>query len=282
MRDFKAKYHLGQNFLTDTNLLDRLTELSSVESGEVVLEVGCGRGDLTAALLRRGAIVHGIEIDDDLIPFLENRFSSQLLEGQLILHHADARQVDWSTFSVSRLLSNVPYYLTRYLLRQAFVQQPTCKTMGFTLQLEAADRLLAGAPGDTNYQAKLYGPLAILRTFYGKSSITHRFKRGDFTPAPRVDSVFIVVEQGDQDDFYTEHARSCAEILEVAFEQRRKTLANNWRQSWSWEAGELTGFLVERNVEGKRAEEIRPEEWLELCKAIYRRFHNEFVHGKDG
>lgn len=277
MRDFGAKYHLGQNFLTNPALLDHLVELSSVEPGETVLEVGCGRGDLTAALLRRGAKVHGIEIDDDLIPFLKTRFPNEIAANQLVLHHIDAREVDWRTFDATRLLSNVPYYLTRYLLRQAFAQLATCRSMGFTLQREAAERLLAAAPDEPQFLPKLYGPLAILRSFYGKASITHRFKRGDFKPAPRVDSVFVVIERNEQDAFYTEHAKACAEIIEASFEQRRKTLANNWRNRWSWNAGELTGFLVEKNLVGKRAEEIRPQEWLAICKAIYERFQTEFM-----
>lgn len=275
MREFNAKYHLGQNFLTDPGLLDRLVKQSQVEPGEVVLEVGCGRGDLTAALLRRGAIVHGIEVDDDLIPILNDRFTDAVAEDRLVLYHTDARLVDWSTLGVTRLLSNVPYYLTRYLLRQAFVELPTCLTMGFTLQLEAAQRLLAAGPDEPNYLPKLYGPLAVLRSFYGKASITHRFKRGDFSPPPRVDSVFIVLEQSEPSDFYVDHARVCAEILEVSFHQRRKTLANNWRNNWSWLEGELAEFLLDKGLEGKRAEEIKLDDWLEICQAIYQRFRSE-------
>ena len=103
-----AKYHLGQNFLSDPALLDQLVAWSEVEAGERVLEVGCGRGDLTSALLRHEANVIGLEIDDDLIPILKQRFAQALKTEQLELHHVNARDIDWGQFAVERTLIQCP------------------------------------------------------------------------------------------------------------------------------------------------------------------------------
>lgn len=135
-----------------------------------------------------------------------------------------------------RMAANLPYYLTREFLYKALSELPELDSLSFMLQSEAAARLLAAEPADENFDHKLYGPAALLRSYYGRGRILKRLRRGDFSPPPRVDSVYVRLDR-DNDSLLAEYAvlaealglkmPTAKELLPfflAAFSARRKTL----------------------------------------------------------
>jgi 16S rRNA (adenine1518-N6/adenine1519-N6)-dimethyltransferase len=182
----RARKSLGQHFLHDPALLDRIAEASGAADGDVVLEIGPGPGGLTAALLKAGATVVAIEQDA--------RMAAGLLRTHrgdpFVLVQGDALEMDWSALVAPwtsqgarwRVVGNIPYYITSPLLDKALTP-PLPASVTFLVQEEVARRLVA-APGSGEFGALTVGIQAVAEVEIGP-----RIGRGAFRPPPKVDSV---------------------------------------------------------------------------------------------
>jgi 16S rRNA (adenine1518-N6/adenine1519-N6)-dimethyltransferase len=216
---------LGQNFLADRGLCDKIAALVAPQPGGV-LEIGAGLGALTAPLLARSRRVIAIETDRSLTAVLRQKFSPAIAAGQLELVEADARAVDLAALLVAlpeprTLAGNLPYHLSGLLLRRAVDLAGFCQRLVFLLQLEVVDRLCA-APGSSEY-----GALSVFAQAVYQPRRELIVRRGAFYPQPGVDSAVVVLE-------LREPARPApsaifARVVKSAFEKRRKTLRNAWR-----------------------------------------------------
>lgn len=260
-----AHRDLGQNFLTDAQLAERLVALAGVEAGEGVLEIGTGTGVLTRALAARGARVTTVEVDAGLVRAL--RAEDALPEGVTLLH-ADALRLDLEgrireLGAPVRVVANLPYAISAPLLRRLLDLRPLLREWSVMLQRDVAQRLLA-RPGSRDY-----GSLAVLHRLTVILERVMELSPRCFFPVPRVRSTFVRMRPIGSCDLDREALAELEGVVRAAFSQRRKTLANALRGAGLEappQAFERAGLDA-----SARAEQIPPEGFLRLARALGRR-----------
>jgi len=254
-----ASKALGQNFLFDEQLLDRIAAIPGDLSGRAVLEVGPGPGGLTRALLRAGARVTAIEMDRRCLPALaelESAFPSrlQVVEG-------DALRLDHAALMAGEphaVVANLPYNVgtelfTRWLSGEAWPPLWTSLTLMF--QEEVARRIVA-APGSA-----AYGRLSVLAQWRSEARLAMKVHRSAFTPPPKVMSAVVHVTPAAMPEGVS--ARMLERLTEAAFGQRRKML----RQSLKPVGGQ--SLLDKAGIAGdRRAETLTVAEFLALAQLL--------------
>ncbi len=254
-----ASKALGQNFLFDEQLLDRIARVPGALAGERVLEVGPGPGGLTRALLRSGAEVVAIERDSRCLPALAEL--AEWAPGRLRVIEADALKVDAEQELGGRghIVSNLPYNVGTALLvgwLTASQWPPWWRSLTLMFQREVAERIVA-AP-DTEH----YGRLAVLAQWRSTARIAMTVHRSAFTPPPKVMSAVVHIVPATQPD----GAR--VEVLErltaAAFGQRRKML----RQSLKSVPGAAEALERLKIDPTRRAETVSVTEWVGLARLL--------------
>ncbi len=254
-----ASKALGQNFLLDEQLLDRIAAIPDYIAGKPVLEIGPGPGGLTRALLRAGARVTAIERDSRCIPALAEL--QEAFPGQLRVVEGDALSIDQpelmgEPFAVA---SNLPYNIgtllfTRWMGGEAWPPPWTSLTLMF--QQEVAQRIVAN-PG-----TGAYGRLAVLAQWRAAPRLAMKVHRSAFTPPPKVMSAMIHVEPRPAPEGVS--AKMLERLTEAAFGQRRKML----RQSLKNLPGALDA-LVECGIDStRRAETLLVEDFVAVTRAM--------------
>lgn len=250
---------LGQNFLFDEQLLDRIAAIPGALQGEHVYEVGPGPGGLTRALLRAGAMVTAVERDRRCIPPLEELAAA--FPGKLRLIEGDAMQIDPAAEigAPFHIVSNLPYNVgTALAVGWLGGEQwpPAWKSLTLMFQREVADRIVAKAGTDA------YGRLAILAQWRSDARIAMPVHRSAFTPPPKVMSAVVHLIPKQQPDGV--RMATLETLTAAAFGQRRKMLRQSLKGvRGSAEAMELAGIAAER-----RAETLAVDEWLELARKL--------------
>ncbi len=254
-----ASKALGQNFLFDEQLLDRIAAIPGDLTGKAVLEIGPGPGGLTRALLRAGARVTAIEMDRRCLPALAELEAA--FPGQLRAIEGDALKTDHDTLMGEpyAVVANLPYnvgtaLLVRWLGREAWPPRWTSLTLMF--QLEVAQRIVA----QTNSDA--YGRLAILAQWRSAARIGMKVHRSAFTPPPKVMSAVVHIEPTAMPAGVS--ARTLEHLTAAAFGQRRKML----RQSLKGMPGAL-GALERAGIElQRRAETLSVAEFVAAAREM--------------
>ncbi|MCW5756907.1 MAG: ribosomal RNA small subunit methyltransferase A [Phycisphaeraceae bacterium] len=225
-RGLRPKRSLGQNFLTDHNLILKLVRACGVGAHSRVLEVGPGTGTLTEALLETGARVLSVELDDALAGLLEERLGERdnftllhgdCLRGKRSLHPGI---IEWIGDAPFLLVANLPYGCATPLLSTLLMHHPRCTVMGVTIQKELGDRLLA--PAGT----RDYGPLSVIAQATCEVERLAHLPPACFWPRPQVDSSMLVLRR---------RAEPMADpvvlsaVCAALFQQRRKRIAGPLR-----------------------------------------------------
>lgn len=218
---FNYKKSLGQNFLTDENLLAEIADKAEVE-GKTVLEIGCGAGALTRELVKRAKKVIGYEIDERLFPVLtliksENKNFEPIFKDVMKERLEDIEKKAGGEYV---LVANLPYYITTPIITRFLENSGAVRGMSVMVQEEVAERLAAkeGTPE--------YGAITVAINLRGSAKIVQRVGREKFTPVPNVDSAVVKIDI-DKDKFNGADLKKVREIVRCAFTSRRKTLANN-------------------------------------------------------
>ncbi len=250
---------LGQNFLFDEQLLDRIARVPGKLKGENVLEVGPGPGGLTRALLRAGANVTAIEMDKRCLPALAEL--SDAFPGQLTVIGGDATKIDPATLFDGpwHVAANLPYNVGTQLFTGWLSGQdwpPQWKSLTLMFQLEVAERIVA-APG-----TDAYGRLAVLAQWRSAPRIAMKVHRSAFTPPPKVMSAIIHVEPGTMPEGVS--ARMLERVTEAAFGQRRKML----RQSLKGLPGALDALEALGIDPQRRAETLSVDEFVSIARVL--------------
>ena len=254
-----ANKALGQNFLFDEQLLDRIAAIPGSLNGSHVFEVGPGPGGLTRALLRAGANVTAVERDSRCLPALTEL--SDAFPGKLRVVEGDAMKFDAATEigAPFHIVSNLPYNVGS-ALATGWLAQPQWppKWLSLTLmfQREVADRIVAKP------NTKAYGRLSILSQWRSTAKLALPVHRSAFTPPPKVMSavVHITPDQQDEDTDIT----TIEKLTGAAFGQRRKMLRQSLKSvGGAIEAMEILGIDIQR-----RAETIAVEEWIAIAKQM--------------
>lgn len=236
---------LGQNFLCDPHMVEKIVRLAGVESGDNVIEIGPGLGSLTLGLVKAGASVTAIELDKFLVPILR-----EVVEGKdVTVIQADAMEVDWKPILGDkswRVVANLPYNVAAPLVLDLLASQPQLTSWTVMVQKEVGERLAAG-PG-----SKTYGIPSVLRAYWGSAQVVGKVGHQVFLPRPRVDSVLVRIERYPEpvvDVPFDELAK----LVRAGFGQRRKMLRRS-----------LSGFLTSDQIEASGVDPTARGETLDL------------------
>lgn len=254
----QTKKSLGQHFLSDTGMIEKIVRAIDPKPGERVVEIGPGAGAITRPLLKRHGALTVIEFDRDLIEPLTALGSE--LGADLSIVHADVLSVDFTVLANGapiRLVGNLPYNISSPILFHALDHLSVVTDMHFMLQKEVVDRM-AAAPGN-----KVYGRLSVM--LQARCKVTPLFKvpPGCFRPPPKVDSAVVRLEPRDPSDVGLEQPQKFEQVVRAAFAQRRKTLRNALSTVCEPEQMQACGIDP-----GARAETVAVAEYVALANAL--------------
>ena len=211
----KARKRFGQNFLTDTQVVERIVSTIAPKENDHLLEIGPGQGAMTLPLLDQVNKLHVIEIDRDLIALLKS-FNTD----KLVIHEGDALKFDLNTLpSPLRVVGNLPYNISSPILFHLLTQRERIQDMTFMLQKEVVERMVA-QPG-----SKTYGRLSVMMQAFFECELIFIVPPESFDPAPKVDSAIVYLKPLKQ--ALTNNLPVFEKIVKACFAQRRKTLKNN-------------------------------------------------------
>lgn len=272
---FSFKKSLGQNFLIDTNILNRIVDHANITETSAAIEVGPGIGALTEQLAKRSKQVMAFEIDQRLLPILEDTLSPY---DNVKVIHQDILKADVQSYIDEELagiedimvVANLPYYVTTPILMKLLEERLPIRGIVGMLQKEVADRI-AARPG-----TKEYGSLSIAIQYYTKAETVMIVPKTVFIPQPNVDSAVIrltildepPVKVIDEDFFF--------QVTRASFAQRRKTILNNLTsqlQDGKQKKAEIQKALKDAGIEeSRRGETLSIEEFGRLSDTLYPNF----------
>ena len=215
-----AKKSLGQHFLHERGVVDKIVLAVDPKPGDRLVEIGPGQGAMTFPLLDRHGSLTAIEFDRDLLAPLAEAARAH---GELTLVHANVLDVDFTALAAGtpvRLVGNLPYNLSSPILFHALDHAPAIRDMHFMLQKEVVERMAAG-PG-----SKVFGRLSVMLQAYCAVTPLFIVPPGAFKPAPKVDSAVVRLVPKPADKVEVIDHRTFANVVRAAFGQRRKTLRN--------------------------------------------------------
>jgi 16S rRNA (adenine1518-N6/adenine1519-N6)-dimethyltransferase len=263
---YRSRRHaLGQHFLTNEGVLRKIAGVSDPKPGDVIVEVGAGRGVLTTRLAEKAGRVIALEKDERLIPALR-----ETMPGNVEVVHADALKVDFSAVlkkagvPALRLVGNIPYSISSPLLFRVLDERELLADCVFLLQKEVAERITAG-PG-----TRSYAPLGILLRNEFDASIAFLVAPGSFSPPPKVTSALLTLRRRPvplHPDAADEPYRA---FLRAAFAERRKMLWKNLARRATPAALE-TAYAELCLSRRARAEELSPDTLFALHQALHHR-----------
>lgn len=258
----------GQNFLDRGPSIQKILSPFDFSADSLVLEIGPGLGHLSQAILATGAQLIAIEIDQDLQAVLTD-LADHYPKFQLI--YSPAQDLDWQQVLAGRsgplyVLGNLPYYLSSELYAKALLELWHAQAMSFLLQREVSERF-AHAP-----RSKLYGPLSVLGQTYGQVRLGERLKASAFYPPPSIESRVLILEKAPQDLIQPDQLANYWAFLQVAFQTRRKTLANNLAGS-PWASDQnihaLSSILNDVKIKpAARAEDLSASQFVQIFERL--------------
>ncbi|MDE6060966.1 MAG: 16S rRNA (adenine(1518)-N(6)/adenine(1519)-N(6))-dimethyltransferase RsmA [Clostridia bacterium] len=219
---FKFNKALGQNFISDKNLLDAIVADSGVTNDDIVVEIGTGGGTLTRALAAVAQKVISFEVDKNVQKVLE--ISLQGVDNVEVIFRDILRMSDDEVRAVAgdsfKVVANLPYYITTPLVMRFLESDLDVKSLTVMVQQEVADRFVA-KPNTADYAA-----ITLAIQMCGEACITRKVNRKMFYPVPNVDSAVVRIDV-DRNKLAGENVSELRKLVRAAFAMRRKTLANN-------------------------------------------------------
>lgn len=270
---FIFKKSLGQNFLVDVNILEKLITYAGIEKNTDVIEIGPGIGALTEQLAIRANHVVAYEIDQRLIPILEDTLGDyenvQLIHQDILKANVkDMIQTHFSQKQAIHVVANLPYYITTPILTKLLRDNLPVASFTVMVQKEVAERMASGP------NTKSYGSLSLAVQYYTEAEVVMNVPKSVFMPQPNVDSsVLRLVTRSNppvavtNEDFFFSLARAC-------FAQRRKTLRNNLIQYFrnTHDKESIHHVLKNADIDGaRRGETLTMEEFAVLANAFFKK-----------
>ncbi len=269
--DLAAKKSLGQNFIIDTNILENIVSAGEVTKDTTVIEVGPGIGALTEQLAKKAGQVIAFEIDDRLLPVLEDTLSPY--SNVTILHQdvlkANLEEVYETYLKEAKdivMVANLPYYITTPIIMRFLESNLPIDRMVLMMQKEVANRLSASP------STKAYGSLSIAVQYYMKAEVAFIVPKTVFIPQPNVESAIIRLTRLEDKKLVVKNEELFFAIARAAFVQRRKTLWNNMVNAFGKEPEvkeQLELGLKEAGIDPKRrGETLSLKEFADLSDAF--------------
>ena len=255
---------LGQHFLTSEAFQRRVAEALPLGAGDLVIEVGPGRGAMTGLVAARAAQVVAVELDAALAESLRARFADR---SRIEIIAADILDLDLAAlclrYSRERafVFGNLPYYITSPILRHLTAAAGSIRGMAFVVQREVAERITA-RPG-----SRAYGYLSVMLQCLTKPRVAFSIPPGAFSPPPKVHSALITFEMIEGGEKRRQERGAFLEFARLAFARKRKTLANNLAAEFA--PGRIDSAFQQLGLRAKvRAEELPVEELYRVFAAI--------------
>ena len=271
--NFKFSKSLGQNFLIDTNVIDRILEGARVKEGDYVIEVGPGIGTLTKEMGRTAEKVVAIEIDKTLIPILEETLADfpniEVINQDILKVNVQELVKEKLNGGPVKLVANLPYYITTPIVMKFLEEDIPVTDIVVMVQKEVADRMNAQP------NSKDYGALSVAVQYYCDTEIVAKAPRHMFMPQPNVDSTVIGLHVREEKKYNVDNEDIFFKTVKASFGQRRKTLLNSLGGLGFLSKDQIKIALQEANIDEKRrGETLSIEEFASLSNAV-NRIHNE-------
>ena len=271
--NFKFSKSLGQNFLIDTNVIDRILEGARVQEGDYVIEVGPGIGTLTKEMGRTAEKVVAIEIDKTLIPILEETLADfpniEVINQDILKVDVQELVKEKLNGGPVKLIANLPYYITTPIVMKFLEEDIPVTDIVVMVQKEVADRMNAKP------NTKDYGALSVAVQYYCDTEIVAKAPRHMFMPQPNVDSTVIGLHIREEKKYNVDNEDIFFKTVKASFGQRRKTLLNSLGGLGFLSKDQIKVALQEANIDEKRrGETLSIEEFASLSNAV-NRVHNE-------
>ena len=271
--NFKFSKSLGQNFLIDTNVIDRILEGARVKEGDYVIEVGPGIGTLTKEMGRSAEKVVAIEIDKTLIPILEETLADfpniEVINQDILKVNVQELVKEKLNGGPVKLVANLPYYITTPIVMKFLEEDIPVTDIVVMVQKEVADRMNAKP------NTKDYGALSVAVQYYCDTEIVAKAPRHMFMPQPNVDSTVIGLHVREEQIYHVDNEDVFFKTVKASFGQRRKTLLNSLGGLGFLSKDQIKIALQEANIDDqRRGETLSIEEFASLSNAV-NRIHNE-------
>ncbi|MFC6464159.1 16S rRNA (adenine(1518)-N(6)/adenine(1519)-N(6))-dimethyltransferase RsmA [Marinilactibacillus sp. GCM10026970] len=266
-----AKKSLGQNFIVDTNILEKIVNAGAVDDRTTVIEVGPGIGALTEQIAKQAKEVVAFEIDDRLLPVLKDTLSPY---SNVKVIHQDILKANLETFEEEYLkdaervvvIANLPYYVTTPIILNFLESSLPIDSLVLMMQKEVANRLSA-SPG-----TKAYGSLSIAVQYYMDAEVALIVPKTVFTPQPNIESAVIKLTRKKDAEVVVKDETVFFQVARSAFVQRRKTLWNNLQVAYGKEPEikeKLQLALEQAEIDPKRrGETLSLKEFGKLADAL--------------
>lgn len=266
-----AKKHLGQHFLTSQKALFDMVTAGDVHPGELIVEVGPGKGVLTERLLALGATVIAIEKDVELLPLLKEKFATDIEAGTLILLPKDILLFDPEILKEYKkpykLIANIPYYITGAIIEQFLGAKYQPERMVLLIQKEVAERIIARDQLSGNLGGK-QSILSIAVSAYGAPKIIAKVPSGAFFPPPKVDSAIISIENISRDFFNDIDEGQFFNIMKTCFGKKRKQLVKSLGELLEDRTKAKQILQMADIPETARPETLSKEDWKRIVQHI--------------
>ena len=267
MEKLKAKKSLGQNFLQDEDVLQKIIKYADLSDQDTVIEIGPGKGALTELLAEKCKKVLAIELDERLIPILQENFQ---YDDQVEIIHEDVLKINLPELIEKKelkekgykVIANIPYYITAPIIRLLLETKFPPSEIMLMVQKEVAERVTAKA-GEMSI-------LAVSVQYYAQAKYLFTVSKKSFDPVPKVDSAIIkITRNNNQETITKEETKKFFQIVRAGFSAKRKTLENNLSNGLhiekkdALEKIESIGF--QKNT---RAQELEVGDWKKLASLI--------------
>lgn len=259
---FRFSKSLGQNFLVDKNFVDKIVDAADV-SGENVIEIGPGIGTITYEMAKVAKKVVAIEIDDSLIPIIEENMAD--FDNFDLIHEdilkADLEKIVAEEFAGEsfKVVSNLPYYITTPIIEKLVTSNLPCTDMTIMVQKEVADRMLA------TEKDKEYSSLSVFVKYYSDAKKVTNVPKSVFMPQPKIDSTVLKLDLRKYIDDVDE--AKLFSLIHAGFNKRRKTILNSL--SDAVEKDKLRLAFEKLGIKDNlRAENLSLDDFISLAKII--------------
>lgn len=269
--DFHLSRSLGQNFITDRNVIERIIEGSGAGPDDLVIEIGPGIGVLTSAAAEVAKKVIAVEIDRKLMPILEETLGDhdniEIINADILKTDINSlidRNREEGAFSGDvRIIGNLPYYITTAIIMKLLEDGVRAKNITIMMQKEVADRIKASPGGKT------YGALSVAVQYYCEVEQVVSVPKEVFIPRPKVDSTVLELRLREEKPVVLKDEKALFACVKAGFGQRRKTLLNSLTGIYGFTKDDVREVLDEAGIDpARRAETLDIYEFASIADTV--------------
>lgn len=269
---FRLTKSLGQNFLTDKNIIDNIIEASNIGENDLVIEIGPGIGVITKEAAAKASSVIAVEIDKNLIPILQETLADEtnvkiinrdILKTDLTAVIEEEKK-NFPQMESVRIIGNLPYYITTPIIMKLLEDGVPADSITVMMQKEVADRIKA-APGN-----KERGALSVAVQYYCQVVKVTDVPKEVFVPAPKVDSTVLRLDIRKEKPVELKDDKLFFKAVKSGFAQRRKTLLNSLASGTGLGKDKIGQILEETGIDpGRRAETLDIDEFAKIANGMF-------------